>query len=147
MRAQTEQKWLPSPVRLTLKDAGRAQTDSCLLCHATARLIWQIDRPEQQWVTSACEQPGLTTWSHWNRVSLQAPCDHSCKIHLSILTSATPSTLGSLLQKVFWSPRVKRRLCDFAAPISHCTAKCRTPREKKENTHGWPSKQHSMCIF
>lgn len=65
--------------RWLLRAQNEHSRSSCLPCHATAQLIWQIYRPQQEWVTSACVQPGLTTWSCWNRVSAMA-CGQSVTI-------------------------------------------------------------------
>lgn len=38
-----------------------------LSCHCSTH--GRFTAQSNKWVTSACVQPGLTTWSHWNRVS------------------------------------------------------------------------------
>lgn len=77
--------------------------------HATSQLIWQIYLLKQQ-MSNVC----MHATRCYNQVSLKLHCpcslqavsDHSCKIHLSILTTVTPYTLWLVLLKGLQLPQV-----------------------------------------
>lgn len=90
-----------------------------LSCHCSTHMA---DLPPAARMSHVCVRAtrshNLVSLKPRQPYSLQAVCDHSCKIHLSALTTTTPSTLWSVLQKASGSPQegVERWLCYYLCP-------------------------------